>query len=147
MLKCGLAGVVVSTLLVGPVQASPVDEIVGNTILSTYPDGRTGELWVQADGTYDGEGRRGEPSSGRWKVSGGKLCLRQSKPMPSFLSFCAGMPANGLRDGWTRKAITGETIRVRLIHGRVMGASGSGGLSEAGHSNGLSAVSTPTRLK
>lgn len=124
MWKFGFASVVAAALLGGPVQASPVDEIIGNTILSTYPDGSTGELWLQADGSYAGEGRRGEPSSGHWSVSGGKLCLRQSRPMPSFVSFCAGMPANGLRDGWTRKAITGETIRVRLLHGRVRGPQG-----------------------
>jgi len=117
----GLASVVAAALLAEPARAAPVDEIIGNTILSTYPDGRTGELWLQADGSYAGEGRRGEPSSGHWSVSGGKLCLRQSKPMPSILSFCAGAPVNGLRDGWTRKAITGETIRVRLVHGRVRG--------------------------
>ena len=119
MLKFGLASVVAATVLVAPVQASPVDEIIGNTILSIYPDGRTGELWLQADGSYTGEGRRGEPSSGHLSVSGAKLCLRQSKPLPIPLAFCAGVPADGLRTGWTRKAITGETIRVRLVRGRV----------------------------
>ncbi len=131
MLKFGLPSVVAATLLVGPVQASPVDEVIGNTILSTYPDGRTGELWLQADGSYTGEGRRGDPSSGHWSVASGKLCLRQSRPMPSLISFCAGLPVNGLRDGWTRKAITGETIRVRLVHGRVRGP-GVAGLSATG---------------
>lgn len=123
--KFGLAGLTASAaLLAGMADASPVDGVIGNTILSTYPDGRTGELWLHADGSYTGEGRRGEPSDGHWLVHGDKLCLRQSKPVPSFVSFCAGLPTNGLRDGWTRKAITGETIKVRLVPGRVKGPQG-----------------------
>jgi len=121
MWRFGWASIVAAGLLVGSAHASPIDELIGNTILSTYPDGRTGELWLHADGSYAGEGRRGEPSSGHWSVVGEKLCLKQFRPIPSLISFCAGLPANGLRDGWTRKAITGETIKVRLVHGRVKG--------------------------
>ena len=117
--KFGLAAMAAAALLGGAAQASPLDDVIGNTIVSTYPDGRTGELWLHADGSYTAEGRRGDPSNGHWSVSGDKLCLKQFRPMPSPMSFCVGLPTNGLRDGWTRKAITGETIRVRLVHGWV----------------------------
>jgi len=106
------------------VQAQPMSAAFGNTILSTYPDGRTAELWLHPDGSYTAEGRKGDPSSGHWKAKGDKLCLNQSKPMPSFISFCRRIPANGLRDGYATKAITGETIRVKLVPGRAKGHQG-----------------------
>lgn len=113
-----------AALLAGAAQASPLDAAFGNTILSTYPDGRTGELWLHPDGSYTAEGRKGDPSSGHWSTKGEKLCLKQSKPMSSFISFCTAVPANGLRDGWTSKAISGETIEVKLVHGRAKGHQG-----------------------
>jgi len=104
--------------------ASPVAAAFGNTILSTYPDGRTGELWLHPGGRYDAEGRKGDPSSGKWSLKGEKLCLKQSRPMPSFLSFCTPLPHKGMSAGWTAKAVTGETIQVRLVHGRTKGRQG-----------------------
>jgi hypothetical protein len=101
-----------------------VDEAFGNTILSTYPDGRTGELWLHPDGSYSAEGRRGDPSSGHWSTKGEKLCLKQSKPIPSFIAFCTALPKDGLSAGWTTKAVTGETIKVKLVHGRAKGRQG-----------------------
>ncbi len=44
--------------------------------------------------------------------------------MSSFISFCTALPANGLRDGWTSKAVTGETIQVKLVPGRAKGHQG-----------------------
>jgi len=112
-----LTGLAVA-LLGGAATAAPLDQAFGNTILSTYPDGRTAELWLQPGGGYTAEGRKGDPSSGHWSTKGEKLCLKQSKPMSSLISFCTAVPANGLRDGWTSKAVSGETIKVRLVQGR-----------------------------
>jgi hypothetical protein len=115
---------VVGAALAGAAAPAAVDAAFGNTILSTYPDGRTGELWLHPDGSYAAEGRRGDPSSGHWSTRGEKLCLKQSKPAPSFISFCTALPRAGLGAGWTTKALTGETIRVRLVHGRAKGHQG-----------------------
>lgn len=114
----------IGALLAGVAQASPVDQAFGNTILSTYPDGRTAELWLHPDGSYTAEGRRGDPSSGHWSTKGEKLCLKQSKPMPSFIAFCTSVPANGLRDGWSSKAVSGEKIQVKLVQGKAKGHQG-----------------------
>ncbi len=39
-----------------------------NTIVSTYPDGRTAKLWLERDGAYRGQSRKGTgrrgPASG-----------------------------------------------------------------------------------
>jgi hypothetical protein len=100
--------------------ASPVQKAFGNTILSTYPDGRTGELWLQADGRYTAQGRRGDPSSGRWNLSGDKLCLKQSHPLAVPFHFCTPLPSGGMNAAWSAKAVTGEAIQVRLLHGHVV---------------------------
>jgi hypothetical protein len=99
---------------------SLVEKAFGATIVSTYPDGRTGELWLQADGAYTAQGRRGDPSSGHWNLSGGKLCLKQSHPLPVPFHFCTPLPTGGMDKSWTAKAVTGEAIRVRLLPGHVI---------------------------
>ncbi|HEX4180881.1 MAG TPA: hypothetical protein VHY32_08825 [Caulobacteraceae bacterium] len=113
-----------AALLAGAVQASPIDQAFGNTILSTYPDGRTAELWLHPDGSYTAEGRKGDPSSGKWSMKGDKLCLKQSKPSSSIISFCKPAQADQLKSGYTTKAVTGETIQVKLVQGRAKGHQG-----------------------
>lgn len=103
------------------VPAADLSGAFGNTILSTYPDGRTAELWLHADGSYAAEGRRGDGSSGHWSVKGGKLCLKQAKPFPAPFNYCTPIPASGMRDAWPAKAVTGEKISVRLVSGHRAG--------------------------
>jgi hypothetical protein len=90
-----------------------VDDAFGKTIVSTYPDGRKGELWLQRDGRYTAKGRKGDPSSGHWKIKGAKLCLNQSRPIPVPFSYCTPIP-HSMHASWTAKAVTGERIRVSL---------------------------------
>jgi hypothetical protein len=127
--KYGLAlsaTAILLTAITPAAAASPVDAAFGNTIMSTYPDGRTAELWLHPDGSYTAEGRKGDPSNGHWSTKGEKLCLKQSKPVPTLISFCQAVPANGLRDGWTSKAVSGEKIAIKLVHGRAKGHQGPG---------------------
>ena len=97
--------------------SSIVEKAFGSTIVSTYPDGRQGELWLQRDGSYTGAGRRKDPSNGKWSVKGGKLCLKQQRPIPAPFSFCTPLPSSGIDKPWTGKAPTGEAITIRLVHG------------------------------
>jgi len=92
-----------------------VAQAFGNTIISTYPDGRKARLWLQPDGGYTAMGRRGDRSAGHWKLKGDKLCLKQSRPIPVWFSYCTGLPTG---DTWKAKAVTGEPIVVRLVKGR-----------------------------
>jgi hypothetical protein len=101
--------------------ASPVAAAFGNTILSTYPDGRTAEIWLSPDGTYTGEGRRHDPSNGRWTVRGGRLCFKQSRPFVFGATRCFPLPAGGFDSPWAGKAPTGETTRIQVKPGHVVG--------------------------
>ena len=90
----------------------------GNTLLSTYPDGRTARMWLQSGGRYEGRGRRGGLSNGVWTVRDGQVCFSQRRPVPLPGSFCTPIVRGGVGTHWTAKAMTGETIRVDLIAGR-----------------------------
>lgn len=116
-------GLMLATLAATPSWAqAPENETLQpafeNTILSTYPDGRTARLWLNSDGSYRAQGRRKDPSDGHWRLKGSKICLKQSHPFPSPFSFCTSLPAGGVGAAWSAKAVTGEAIRVTLVSGR-----------------------------
>ena len=96
---------------------NPVQAAFGNTIVSTYPDGRKAELWLKPDGAYTLKGRRGDLSGGHWSVRGAKLCLRQAHPFPVLFNFCSPIPNNLTGGAWSAKAFTGETVKLQLVHG------------------------------
>ena len=100
-------------------EASALHETFGNTIVSTYPDGRKAELWLHPDGSYDAEGRKHDRSSGRWKIKGEKLCLKQSHPFAFPFTYCTPLVQGGVGASWTGKAVTGEPIRIQLVRGKV----------------------------
>jgi hypothetical protein len=102
-------------------EASPLQAAFGSTIVSTYPDGRTAELWLEPGGAYTARGRRGDGSSGHWKASDGRLCLSQSRPFPAPFAYCTPIPSGGLHSVWSAKAVTGEAIRVKVVKGRFEG--------------------------
>lgn len=88
----------------------------GATIVSTYPDHRKAMLWLDPSGSYAAMGRRADRSDGRWSVDGRKLCLKQDHPATlPFMRYCTPIPTT---ERWTAKAVTGETIQVRLVKGR-----------------------------
>ena len=84
------------------------------TIVSTYPDGRKGKLWLSEDGTYKASGRRGDKSNGHWTLKADKVCLKQSSPVPTPFSFCTPKPSSTT---WTAKAVSGEPIKVHIESG------------------------------
>ena len=98
--------------------AANIDAAFGNTIVSTYPDGRQAKLWLNADGTYRAQGRRGKPSSGRWALKGEQICLSQKKPVIGPFPYCTAVKSGGVGTTWIGKAVTGEKIRITLVAGR-----------------------------
>jgi hypothetical protein len=68
----------------------------GNTLLSTYPDGRTARMWLQRGGRFEGRGRRGGLSSGTWRVRNGQVCFSQRRPVPLPGSFCTPIVPGGI---------------------------------------------------
>ena len=99
--------------------APPVEAAFGNTVVSTYPDGRTQLLWLSRDGGYTAKGRRRQDSSGRWSVKGDELCLRQLKPVPMPIVYCTPVPPNAATATWTGKAVNGQPITLKVVRGKV----------------------------
>ena len=87
----------------------------GNTVTSTYPDGRSQKIWLMPDGTWTGRSRRGAPLAGKWSMRGEKVCLRQTSPAMPF-SFCQVLPADP-EVGLTSKDLVGTPIRLKLVKG------------------------------
>lgn len=115
-----LLALTVPTVVVAASAArSPVEAAFGNTVVSTYPDGRTGLLWLKRDGTYTAKGRRRTDSSGRWTMKGPQVCLKQARPVKVPMSYCTVIPENAVGAAWDAKAVTGEAIRVKIVRGRV----------------------------
>jgi hypothetical protein len=99
-----------------------IQKAFGNTIVSTYPDNRQARLWLQPSGAYTAMGRRGDVTNGHWKIDGAKLCLKQDHPaIARLFSYCTPIPTSR---SWTTKAVTGETIQVRLVKGGRKAAAG-----------------------
>lgn len=116
-----IAAAAVAAIFAADAVAAPasVQAAFGNTVVSTYPDGRTGLLWMKADGTYTAVGRRRLPSSGTWSVKGEKVCLKQKKPKAQPLAYCTRFPNAGVGASWQSRAVTGEKITIKLVPGRV----------------------------
>lgn len=88
-----------------------LEKAFNGTIVSTYPDGRTAELWMYPGGVYTSMGRRHDRHSGHWKLKGDRVCFRRG-----LFGYCTALPTGAAP--FTTKAVTGETIRVRLLPGR-----------------------------
>jgi len=89
----------------------------GNTVLDTFPDGRTSEAWLQPDGTYTGEGRTHTKSYGRWFVDGAKLCFRQAHPFAFGYVYCTPIPDVRMGEAWRARSPMGEEVTVKIIPG------------------------------
>lgn len=95
--------------------ASPVEAAFGNTIVSTYPSGRSTKLWLNRNGAYEGQRTNGKRTAGRWSLKGGKVCLKQNG-LP--LTFCSKIPAGKVGTAWSSKSPKGEPLKNRLVSGR-----------------------------
>ena len=101
-------------------QAAPggsVESAFGNTIISTYPDGRSQRIWLHEGGTWDGLSRRGNALSGKWTLKGEKVCLKQTKPALPF-SFCQALPTDThVGVVMTSKDFSGTPIKLKMVKG------------------------------
>ena len=104
----GLIGALV--LLTGAAAPPALEKAFKGTIVSTYPDGRTAKLWMNPSGAYTSMGRRHDRHGGHWTLKGDKVCFKRG-----LFGYCTAIPSESV---FTAKAVTGETIQVRLIPGR-----------------------------
>src|SRR4051794_4597563 len=89
---------------------APLKKAFKSPIVSPYPAGRPAYLWMNPSGTYTSMGRRHDRHSGRWTLKGEKVCFKRG-----LFGYCTPIPTE---NAFTTKAVTGETIQVRLTPGR-----------------------------
>jgi hypothetical protein len=118
--RAGLAASAVLLALApwAAVATTGLEPAFGNSIVSTHPDGRQAKLWLDGDGTYSAQGRRGERSGGVWKAKGEKLCLSQRRPIPIPFSFCKAFARVHVGSTWYDTAFNGDKVTNRLVAGR-----------------------------
>jgi hypothetical protein len=112
----GLIGGLVLLTAASPPPA--LQKAFSGTIVSTYPDGRIAKLWMNPSGTYTSMGRRHDRHTGRWSLKGEKVCFKRG-----LFGYCTQLPSE---NSFTTKAVTGETIQVRLVPGREGEKAGKG---------------------
>ena len=116
----GLAAIL-ALMALGPAAAgepSKLSAAFGNTVVSTYPDGRTQRIWLRPDGAWDGVSRTGKQIGGRWTLKDNKVCLRQTRPLTIPISFCTDFPGDaGVGANWTSHDISGTPIRLKVVPG------------------------------
>ena len=95
--------------------AADLKPALGNTIVSTHPDGRKARLWLKPDGTFSAEGRAGNRSSGVWKLKGDKLCLTERKPMAIPLAYCRVFPRETVGKPWPDIAVNGDHVTNEIV--------------------------------
>ena len=103
-----IGGLVLLTAASAPPPA--LEKAFTGTIVSTYPDGRTAKLWMKPSGDYVSMGHRHDRHTGHWVLKGEKVCFKRG-----LFGYCTALPSE---NSFTTKAVTGETIQVRLVPGR-----------------------------
>jgi hypothetical protein len=101
-----------------PAPDARVAAAFGNTVVTTYPDGRTQQIWLQPDGRWSGLSRTRKQLAGTWTLKGDKVCLRQRTPPALPFSYCTAFPQDA-RVGvtWASKDFVGTPIQLKLVSG------------------------------
>lgn len=103
-------------MLAGPALADPMATAYGNTVVITYGDGTTVNLYVNEDGTYTGSSPAGE-SAGTWAISGSQTCFTQASPEPTPPS-CSKTVSKNVGDSWQSTGQGGAPVTVSIQAGR-----------------------------
>lgn len=101
-----------------PASTSALEPAFGNTIVTTYPNGKVTRTWLHRDGTYEALRANGDHTAGVWKARGSQVCLTQKKPVYVPMAFCTPIVPGAIGASWSAKGLLGEPVRNTLIAGR-----------------------------
>lgn len=111
-------GLLASATIVASAPAASLEPAFGNTIVTTYPNGKSTRTWLHRDGTYEAIRANGDHTAGIWKVKGGELCITQKAPFYVPLTFCTPIVPGGVGASWAAKGLLGEPVLNTLVAGR-----------------------------
>ncbi|HEX8233605.1 MAG TPA: hypothetical protein VF559_09720 [Caulobacteraceae bacterium] len=90
----------------------------GNTVVTTYPSGKSTKLWIDRSGGFELLRSTGKRHYGRWTVKGERICFKQTKPIALPISHCQARIAGGIGSRWPGKSIGGESVTNVLVAGQ-----------------------------
>lgn len=108
------AALIACVLLCGSACADTWSGAYGNTIMSTYTDGRTAKVYVDADHSYTIALPDGTKLKGTWADADGKSCftLTDPKPAPDAKPVCFPLKDYKLGDSLNGEDATGKFTGV-----------------------------------
>lgn len=113
-----MAAVAIAATAPMPPPLIALEPAFGNTIVTSYPNGKVTRTWLHRDGTYEALRANGDRTGGVWKVKGAALCITQKKPVYVPLAFCTPIVPGGVGASWSAKGLLGEPVRNTLVAGR-----------------------------
>ncbi len=104
--------VAILVLAVAPASADTWTGVYGNTITSTYADGRVVEVYVDADHTYAIALPDGARLKGTWADAGGQSCFTLAAPPPGAKPSCFPLKDYKVGDTFSGEDATGKYTGV-----------------------------------
>lgn len=111
-------GLLAAALIAGTAPIAALQPAFGNTIVTTYPNGKITRTWLHPNGTYEAIRANGDRTGGVWKLKGEELCITQKRPVYVPLTFCTAIVPGGVGTTWSAKGLLGEPVRNTLVPGR-----------------------------
>lgn len=111
-------GILAAVAIVASAPTASLEPAFGNTIVTTYPNGKSTRTWLHRDGTYDALRANGDRTGGVWKIRNGELCITQKQPVYVPLTFCTAIVPGGVGTTWSARGLMGEPVRNTLVPGR-----------------------------
>ena len=113
-----MAAAVIAATAPLPPPLTALEPAFGNTIVTTYPNGKVTRTWLHRDGTYEALRANGDRTGGVWKIKGAALCITQKRPVYVPLAFCTPIVPGVIGASWSAKGLLGEPVRNTLVAGR-----------------------------
>ncbi len=102
-------------LTAGAAFADTIQNMYGNTIIVTYPNGGEALYHFNEDGTFTGVAPGGSQVAGRWTADGDQICLTP----PNGQQACTQVAQDkNVGDTWQQTGIDGSAVTVTLRAGR-----------------------------
>jgi len=117
-------GALIAAGFAGTALADTMAETYGNTVVATNGKGEATKIWFKADGTFSGEGAKGEKFTGKWAIKDGKYCSTADLPAnapagtPAPKETCGDYQGNHkVGEKWSQNDGMGQPITVEIKAG------------------------------
>ena len=126
MRKIALLGAAALIMGVAIAAGDPMSGAYGNTVLVTNAKGETSKLWIAKDGTFKGEGAKGEKFTGKWSLKDNNTKYCSIVDMPANAPADAPKPteqcsefkgAHNPGDKWDQMDAMNQKVTVEIKAG------------------------------